>query len=100
MAASAITVAGTWAHRCGWSVRRLVRKASSAHEDANAARADPVMTCSSAPAKGPVTAAMAASAPPRMVSVTIRPMWPRVGVSVLAVGGWRRRPGVRAWLVP
>ena len=59
-----MTAAGTLAQCWGWSVRRRLRRASSAQDAAKTASTDPVMTCSSAPAKGPTTARSAARAPP------------------------------------
>ena len=54
----------------------VVRAASRAHEAAKAPgpSGDHMLLGAS---DGPATAATAASAPPRMVRVTIRPMWPR-----------------------
>ena len=46
---TAMTAAGTNAHRCGWLVSRVDSTASIAQPAAKASRAEPVMTCSGAP---------------------------------------------------
>ena len=58
-----IDAAGTYAQRCGWSVNRVERIASSPQPRPNASRTDPVIVASLPPATGPVTRNMATASP-------------------------------------
>ncbi len=74
--AVAMTLAGTYAHRCGRVVLRVVRNASMAHPAANAIREAPMTRASDASGTTPKTRAAAPTTPMAMDANVMRPIGP------------------------
>src|SRR3954471_24812414 len=78
-----ITTAGMRAHRCGCSVKRVVRRSSIAQPAAKASRARPVVVCSRVPGNTSTVRTRAPTAPVRRDARTARNTGPLFAASSL-----------------
>ena len=83
-----MNVAGTAAHRCGWSLNRVDSTASNAQPSANASSTTPVSTFSVAGMNGMATRTTAAISPAAMDRATINPIL-NLAVGCARPGCWR-----------